>query len=576
MKSFLKSFFACLLAILVLLLILIGVGATKANQKPKIEDHAYLVIDVYGDILESGPPGGVMGQIMGGSPETLQRILDNLQKAAVDERIIGVILKLSSANNAGLAKIEEIRGAIRTVQAAGKPILGYTDTMNSRTYLLAAACDTIYAPPSAYIDFVGLRATSQHIKKTLEKLGIRANLHKIKDYKSAAEAILREDMSDAARENRRWMLREYWEIYTEALLNDRGLTEEQIVARMQHAAFTAEEARTGGLIDEVLYWDALEERLKRPDDDELRTVCQCDYEQVEFGKLGLKGKKKIAVIHAQGMIGGRESRAHPLQGLMIGHETVVADLKAAREDDDVVAVILRIDSGGGEALGSDLMGHAVELTTHVKPVVASMVDMAASGGYHMAYRANKIVASPMTLTGSIGSISGKINMHGLYDKLGITMDFETKGPMAMMWSDYRDFTEEERERFEDNHWKGFNDWLRDVADHRGMSFEEAESLAEGRVWSGRQAKENGLIDELGGLTRAIEVAKELAEVPTDEKVTLVHYPETKGFFEELMSGGGFQATAEWIIYHQIKEELISARDALTTGRMYKMDEFTIE
>ena len=356
----------------------------------------------------------------------------------------------------------------------------------------------------------------------LEKLGIRPNLHKIKDYKAAAEALIREDMSDAARENRRWMLKEYWELYTQALLEDRGLTEEQVVALMQYATFTAEEARAQGLIDEVLYWDELEDRLKRADDDELRTVCQCDYDQVEFEKLGLKGKKKVAVIHAQGTIGGRQSSTSPFTGIMMGHESVVADLKAAREDDDVVAVILRIDSGGGEALGSDLMGHAVDVTTHVKPVVASMVDLAASGGYHIAYRATKIVANPMTLTGSIGSISAKFNMHGFYDKLGITMDFETQGPMAMMWSDYRDFTDEERERFEDNHWKGFNDWLRDVADRRGMSFEEAEGLAHGRVWSGRQAKENGLIDELGGLARAIEIAKDLAEVPADEMVSVVH------------------------------------------------------
>ena len=576
MKSFLKSFFGCLLAILLLLAILIGVGAMKANQKPKIEDHAYLIIDIYGDLLEFDPPGGVMGQVMGGRAETLQRILDNLQKAAVDERIAGVIMKLSSANNAGFAKIEEMRAGLRAVQAAGKPVLGYSDNLSSKTFLLAAACDTLYAPPSAYIDFVGFRATSQHLKKMLEKLGIRPNLHKIKDYKAAAEALIREDMSDAARENRRWMLKEYWELYTQALLEDRGLTEEQVVALMQYATFTAEEARAQGLIDEVLYWDELEDRLKRADDDELRTVCQCDYDQVEFEKLGLKGKKKVAVIHAQGTIGGRQSSTSPFTGIMMGHESVVADLKAAREDDDVVAVILRIDSGGGEALGSDLMGHAVDVTTHVKPVVASMVDLAASGGYHIAYRATKIVANPMTLTGSIGSISAKFNMHGFYDKLGITMDFETQGPMAMMWSDYRDFTDEERERFEDNHWKGFNDWLRDVADRRGMSFEEAEGLAHGRVWSGRQAKENGLIDELGGLARAIEIAKDLAEVPADEMVSVVHYPEQKGFFEELMSGDAFQATARWIVYRQIRDELISTWNSVSEGRLYKMDEFTIE
>lgn len=577
MKAFLGSFLATLLAIIVILLIVCGVVALKTGQKPKIEDHSYLVIDIYGEILEYNPPGGVIGELMGHAPETLHRILGNLEKARVDDRIDGVIVKLAANNSAGRAKLQEIRGAIRKVQDAGKKVYGYSDSMNRRTYYLAAACDSIYMPKSAYFDFTGFSVTTHHIKRTLDKLGINPNFHKIKDYKSAAEILLREDMSAAARENRKWMLAEYWDMFTQALNEDRGLAQERIVELMEQATFTPQEAEEAGLIDRVLYWDEIEEMLKGEKDDELRIVSQGRYADVKPAKLGLKGKNKIAVIHAQGMIGGRKSDVGPPWGMTMGHETVAADLRRAREDDDIAAVILRVDSGGGEGVASDLIGHAVEITTKVKPVVASMVDMAASGGYHISYSANKIVADPMTLTGSIGSISGKFNIKGLHEKLGITHDFETKGPMALMWSSYRDFTNEERRRFEESHWDDFNIWLRDIAEHRGMTFAEAEKLAYGRVWTGRQAKANGLIDELGGLDRAVEVAKELAGIPADEKITIVHYPEKKGLMETILGGGrDFGAVARWAIYRSIREDLAEAWHLLTGEPLHMMEEITID
>ncbi|MCK4303128.1 MAG: signal peptide peptidase SppA [Candidatus Eisenbacteria sp.] len=576
MKSFVRSFLASLLAFLFLIIIVAGAVALKSGGKPKIKDHSHLVVDIYGDILEYDPPSGVIAQVMGGDAETLQRILTNLEKACVDDRIDGVIVKLSSTNNAGRAKLQEIRGAIRKVQKAGKKVYGFSDAINRRTYFLAAACDSIFMPPTAYISFVGYAAVSAHVKGSLEKLGIKSNLHQIKDYKSAAEMIVRKDMSKAARENVNWMLDEYWDMFTQAIGQDRGLEEEDVVKLMEHALFTAQEAKEAGLIDRILYWDEFESMLKDEDDDELRTVSQRRYAKVEPKKLGLKGKKTIAVVHAQGLIGGRKSGVNPLFGMTMGHETVVSDLRSTRFDDDIAAVILRVDSGGGEALGSDMIGHEVEVTTGVKPVVASMVDMAASGGYHIAYRADKIVANPMTLTGSVGSISMKFNTKGFMNKLGITRDVETKGPMALLWSSMRDFTDEEKERFEQNHWDGFNDWLRDVADHRGMTFDDAEKLAHGRVWTGRQAKANGLVDELGGLDRAIEVAKELAGIPADEDVTVAHYPKKRGIVESIMEGGGLAAAAQWVIYRFIHDDLIETWNIFARDGIYMIEDIKID
>jgi protease-4 len=185
-----------------------------------------------------------------------------------------------------------------------------------------------------------------------------------------------------------------------------------------------------------------------------------------------------------------------------------------------------------------------------------MVDVAASGGYAISYHASKIVANPMTITGSIGSISGKFNTRGMYNKVGITFDSVTKGPNALMWSDHTDFTTEQRKRFVDDHWRGFNRWLEDVAEYRGMTFEDAEKLAHGRVWTGRQAKENGLIDEVGGLDRAIELAKEEAGIEVTEEVTIVDYPEEKGLIESIMGSDDPVAAAfRWALYRFIHEDL---------------------
>ena len=295
--------------------------------------------------------------------------------------------------------------------------------------------------------------------------------------------------------------------------------------------------------------------LKGEKDEELRTVFQERYAEVPPKKVGLKGDKTVAVIHAQGTITGSESGVSPLFGVTMGHETIVAELRRARQDDDVAAVVFRVDSRGGDSLASDLMGHEVEITAAAKPVVASMVDVAASGGYHIAYPASRILADPTTITGSIGSIGGKFNLAGFYDKLGIDHDRVTRGPMALMDSDLRDYTPEERARFEANHWNSFNHWLRDVAKHRGISFEEAELLAHGRVWSGRQAVANGLVDELGDLDRAVQVAKELAGIAADEGVTVVHYPEKKGLLESLFGEGDVAAAARWAVWRLLREEI---------------------
>ena len=448
------------------------------------------------------------------------------------------------------------------LRKAGKPVYAWSDDMGLRGMFLASACDSVFIMPLADMSITGIRLQSTHVKRALDKLGIKADLHRIKDYKSAAELVTREDLSEPAKENDRWLMDEFWGLVAQALDRERGVSEATLTGLMEQAVFSPETAREAGLLDELIYFDELKARLAArhggDDDDEgeLPTIAESKYAKVERKDLKLTGKKTIAIVHAQGSISGRKNRVDPLLGIMMGHESVAAQLRAAREDEDVVAIIFRVDSGGGEQLTSVQIGHEVANCAAAKPTICSMVDVAASGGYDIAYHANKLVADAFSVTGSIGSISGKFNVKAFHEKLGITHDHVDLGPNADFWSDQRDFSPEQRALFEADHWRGYNVWVDSVAAKRGMTRAELSQLAEGRVWTGSQALENGLIDAVGGLDAAIALAKEMAGLVADEKVKLKHYPGTPGLLAMLTGGGGDKSAAvNWLLYRYLREDL---------------------
>jgi protease-4 len=424
---------------------------------------------------------------------------------------------------------------------------------------------------------MGFSASAPFLKGSLEKLGIEPEISKIREYKSAAEMMMEEEWTEYARENREWLMDEQWNTFMKVVGKDRGMSEGQLVAAMEHALYEngGEDGVEFGLLDEIIYWDELKGRIKPnddDDDDEEWLVSSCTYARVCPESLDLDGDKTIAVVHAAGMIGGKKSGLDPLFGETMGYESVNRDLRKAWKDEDVAAIIFRVNSGGGDALTSDLIARQIEVITADKPVIVSMVGVAASGGYVISYRGTKILANKTTITGSIGSISGKFVMKGLYDKLGITWDFVTKGPNALMMSDYHKFTDEEWEKFEQNHMAGVHTWYRDVAEHRGMTFEELEELAYGRVWTGGQAKANGLIDEVGGFKQAIAAAKELAEIPGDEQVTIVHYPVKKSPLEQLMGKGSMASYLSYKTYQLLHHDIPNRMKMIEQGRWWYWDE----
>ncbi len=567
MRVFWISLGAATLALILVIGITVGLVARKLDAKTKIQDHSWLHLDLYGSLPEYDPPTGLAGALTGGDPQTLQTVLTNLEMAANDKRIDGVVIQLSASNDAGRGKLEEIRRGVARVQAAGKPVLAFADYIDLNVLYTAAACDSFFCPPSAYITIVGLDASHPHVKQALKKLGIEPHVSAIKDYKSAAQVITRDDLTPEAIANKEWMLDEFMDLYLEGLTEGRGIDAGGLDAIMTRAEFLPSEALSVGLVDGVLYWDELSARFQQEKDETPRVVSGSRYAQEDPEDFELGGKKKIAVIHAQGTIGGRTNGVNPLLGVMMGHETINGELKRALEDEDVVAIVLRIDSGGGESLASDLMGHMVEVVGREKPVVVSMVDVAASGGYSMAYRANWIVADNMTVTGSIGSISAKFDMSEMYDKLGIEFSHVTRGPNARLMGEDRGFTDEEFKRFEERHNASFQVWVEGIAEYRNMTVEKVESLGQGRVWTGRQAVGNGLTDEVGGYWEAVAAARRLAEIPEDTKTGLWHLPEKQDLVATLLKGDteALFLAGRWLVYRSVRQDVGLVGQSLDSG-----------
>ncbi len=567
MRVFLLSLAGAVLALLLVFGLGFGLLAWKMDTKSKIEDHSWLHLDLYGSLPEYDPPSGIAGALTGGGQQTLQSVLTNLEMAIGDDRIDGVVLQLSASNDAGPGKLEEIRRGVARVRESGKPVLAFADNIDLKVLYTAAACDSFFCPPPAYVTILGLDAGLMHVKRALDKMGIKPHVSAIKDYKSAAQIVTRDDLTPEARANREWMLDENLDLFGEAIEVGRGIDATGLHAIMELGELLPTEALEMKIVDGIMYWDELADRF-RPKEDELpRIVSGARYAQEDPADFDLGGDRKIAVIHAQGNIGGRTNGINPLLGVMMGHETINAELERALRDDDVVAIVMRIDSGGGESLAADLMGHMVHQVGRVKPVVVSMVDVAASGGYSMAYRANWIVAGNLTVTGSIGSITAKFDMSGLQDKIGLNFSHVTRGPNALLMSSDRGFTEEEFQHFHERHRASFDVWVKGIAEHREMSVDQVELLGQGRVWTGRQAVTNGLTDEVGGLWEAVAAARRLAEISEDTDTALWHLPEKQDLLASLVQGDSeaLALAGRWLIFRSVREDLRLARQSLETG-----------
>lgn len=520
-----------------------------AESAPARAAHASIAhVRIAGSLPEGVGQEGLLADV---SPH-LHRLVERLDKAAGDARIKGVLLSIDSPS-LGRGRTEELRAAIKRLRRAGKTVAAHLVSGSPAHYAVACACDTVSMPPASTLEITGVRAEMMFFKSLLDRLGVAAEILQVGEFKGAAEPLMRDSMSPQLRAQYEAFVGDLYDQFVEQVASDRHMAEERIRELVDVGVFSAEAAREAGLIDAVGYEDeaaaTLASRLGAAAPKLTRDYAERKFDGDFSGIGGLvkmmelfssRGKsstagrgKRLAIVHVAGEIREGKSADELLMGGSAGSETVCKAIRDAAKDDQVVAIVLRIDSPGGSALASDLIWREADRTT--KPVVASLSDIAASGGYYIAVAADRIVAAPGTLTGSIGVVGGKVAIGDALDRLGVHTDVVSKGRHADWMSIQKPFTSGEREAFLGTMKEIYRLFTSKVASGRRLDPSTVEELAAGRVFTGRQALANGLVDRLGTLDDAIDEARTLAGIDADEEVDQLLLPEPRGILDDLLA-----------------------------------------
>ncbi|MGH3365525.1 MAG: signal peptide peptidase SppA, partial [Nocardioidaceae bacterium] len=492
-----------------------------------------LELDLTRGLLES-PPASPIEALRAVHVPSLRGVVEALRRAVGDDQVVGLVAHVG-AKQPTLAQSNELRAAVAAFRSTGRPTVCWSETYGELGpgnvgYHLASAFDEVWIQPSGDVGLVGVTAQAVFLRDTLDKLGVQPQISQRHEYKSAAETFLRSSMSDANREMVTRLVDSAMDTLVRDVASGRGLDEAAVREAIDEAPLSAEEAVARKLVDRVGYRDEvyreLNERLGEP---ELKYVER-------YGKGGLaqagasvarRGKPVVAVVHAAGPIHLGRSSSTPLSGRSVGSDSIGSALRAAAKDDSVKAMVLRVDSPGGSYVASDTIRREVlALRRTGRPVVASMANVAASGGYYIAMPADRVLASAGTITGSIGVLAGKQVIREMLERAGVRRESVTDGRYADMFSSDRPFDEEEWQRLESWLDRVYDDFTSKAAEDRGMPVEDLRAVARGRVWTGSDALDHGLVDELGGLERAVQVACERAGVDRGE-VELRTMPKPK-------------------------------------------------
>lgn len=564
MKDFIKFTFASVLGVVLAGIIFTILGivtmvgmVASSDTETVVKENSIFVLDLEGTLSERVQDNPLQA-LMGEEYQTygLDDILASIQKAKDNENIKGIYLQTSYLETS-FASLEEIRNALKDFKESGKFIVAYADQYTQDMYYLASVADKVIVNPQGSIGWHGLASQPIFYKDLLKKVGVEMQIFKVGTYKSAVEPFIATEMSDANREQVTAFLGSIWGRLLEDVSASRNIPVETLnqYADQMMDLQPAETYLACGLADTLLYKDGVLDYLKeisgRESDEALRTLSLQDMKNVKRNTPLDKSGNIIAVYYA---FGGIDDTTSPEEG--IDSEKVIKDLRQLREDETVKAVVFRVNSPGGSAYGSEQIWREVVLLKEKKPVIVSMGDYAASGGYYISCAADYIVADPTTLTGSIGIFGMFPNMEGLLtDKLGLHFDLVKTNKFADMGNMTRPFNNDEKAAMQNYINNGYRLFVKRCADGRGMSVEAIEKIAEGRVWTGATAKELGLVDELGGLDKAIEIAAQKAEV---EAYSLINYPSMDGFFSTLMNTGKENYIEDKMVetlgesYHSIK------------------------
>lgn len=537
----------------------------KDEFVPNVKEGSALEVVLDGSISDAPGDGGFVMD-PNDFPMLLTETASEIRRAATDERITGLYVQVEDLS-VGWAGAAELRDAITAFSAAGKPCWAWADGYENKTYYVASACKEVYVSPAGVLLVNGFSITTEYYAGTFEKLGVTSNFEHVGDFKSAIEPYSRTEPTEAASAAMESMLDGLYGNMVSAIATGRGMTEPEVLALIDNPPITPASAVERKMVDGMKWKDEVADGLAG----EERTTLE-DYREptLPFGGQG----KAIAVVHADGAIVSGESGQPLFGGSMVGDVSMNDIFDDIREDDDIAAVVLRVNSPGGSGLASDNIWRGLKrLQAAGKPLVVSMGDYAASGGYYIAAPADWIVAEPTTLTGSIGVFGGKLNLGGIYGKIGITTHTYQRGLMSGLFSPIADFDEPQRAKFKEFLQSFYDIFLARVAEGREMETAAVHEVAQGRVWTGSQAKENGLVDEIGGLDTAIAKAKELAAIGADEKVRIERLPRRKTLIDQLAEDlGQANSPAEMVIpeVQQAYSDLVLLDRVLASGGVAAM------
>jgi len=518
---------------------------------PRAWRYDVLDIRIKGEIPEELPQTGWVRRFYR-ARMAFKDYLFALREAKDDPNLKFVILHIKDPE-LGWGQASELREAIRSLREAGLVVLAFLESADNLSYYLAASCDEIFLVPTGQIMLRGLATEVLFFKGILEKVKVKAELMHAGKYKSASELFTRKSMSPAHREEINDLLDSIFGTMTNDLAKDRKLTVSAIRKLIDRGSFLADEARAHGLVDRLCYEDELdeivEERLQR----RVRRIDFPKYGNVRDVDLPIafhfRPHRRIALLYATGPISMGQSSDYAPAGPSAGAESIAEALRDIRKSKDIIGTVVRVSSPGGSALASDLIWREIALGKRNprrddpekkhKPLIVSMGDVAASGGYYISCPADSILASPTTITGSIGVVGGKFNLKGLLDVVGLGVETVTRGKAADRDSPFRGFDPEERKRLKMEMDTVYDEFLNKVGRGRNIDLKKVKKLAEGRVWSGAQASKNGLVDQLGGILPAIDLVKEKAGIPKGEKVIIEFFPRKKRFVRIPLFSGSY-------------------------------------
>lgn len=530
--NFFKSFLAALLAFFVAnilwfvlgLLFIIGIAASIGSSKITVQPDSVLHIDFSTNIVDApstDPFAGVDVYSMSVSQSnTMMQVMNAIEAAADDDRIKGIYINLTGSGGAPINLVEEIRAEIERFKKSGKFVISYGEIYSQGGYYLSSVADSVYLNPKGEMDWRGMAMQVMFYKGLLDKLDIQPEVFRHGTFKSAIEPYIMNRMSPENRLQMETLANSIWGTMVESIAASRNLSIDSLNDYASNlSAVAAEEALDKKMVDGLKYEDEVEDILREKmyldADEDINFITLSDYIASMIPNTGKSSKNRIQIIYADGQIvSGSSSKG------MLGASTLAEQLAEARMDENVKAVVLRVNSPGGSALASEVIWREMELLREQKPIIVSMSSYAASGGYYISSPADVIVTDKTTLTGSIGVFGLKFNVgKALSDKVGITFDVAKTNPSADMGSLVRGVTPREREVIMKSIEDVYTTFVNHVAEGRNMTFDSVDAIGQGRVWSGADAKQIGLVDDFGGLREAILIAADKAEIADDFRVS---------------------------------------------------------